>query len=281
MTSLFPWSPPELEEVQNLFLSYTNDSFDDCTCGCKGFPISILTVEFEEKELDRQAYLSCPARNRRRYSKEWSDFQDDDVYQQFLIDIYPIRYGPQIEAAGERRRRKEKERERQLKNVAARKRAQDRDESTYFGSKCANGHDGERKVSNNECVSCRQIHHSIRDAIKRGAFREKLSKAEKGAIAEIYKKARRRTAETGVQYHVDHMKPLAAGGRHHPSNLQILTAEENLSKGAKYNNKLHSYSKAEKKQFEKVRSASSQNDAKPSTMTDPKKRKGFWSSFFG
>lgn len=35
-------------------------------------------------------------------------------------------------------------------------------------------------------------------------------------------------------WEVDHIKPLAAGGLHHPSNLQILTEHENRSKGAKW-----------------------------------------------
>ncbi|MBC8551509.1 MAG: HNH endonuclease [Candidatus Brocadiales bacterium] len=53
-------------------------------------------------------------------------------------------------------------------------------------------------------------------------------------IASIYKEARRLTKETGIQRHVDHIVPLSKGGLHHEDNLQILTAEENLRKGAKY-----------------------------------------------
>ena len=33
-------------------------------------------------------------------------------------------------------------------------------------------------------------------------------------------------------WHVDHIQPLAAGGLHHPSNLQILSEHDNCSKGA-------------------------------------------------
>ena len=36
-------------------------------------------------------------------------------------------------------------------------------------------------------------------------------------------------------WHVDHIKPLAAGGLHHPSNLQVLSKFDNLTKGAKWN----------------------------------------------
>ena len=37
----------------------------------------------------------------------------------------------------------------------------------------------------------------------------------------------------GKNYEVDHEIPLAKGGLHHPSNLQILTKKDNLLKGAK------------------------------------------------
>jgi len=38
---------------------------------------------------------------------------------------------------------------------------------------------------------------------------------------------------TGIEHHVDHMWPLADGGPHWSGNLQIITAEENLSKSTK------------------------------------------------
>ena len=34
--------------------------------------------------------------------------------------------------------------------------------------------------------------------------------------------------------HVDHIKPLSKGGLHEPNNLQLLSPEENMKKGAKY-----------------------------------------------
>jgi len=39
-----------------------------------------------------------------------------------------------------------------------------------------------------------------------------------------------RLAAARGDYHVDHIHPLSKGGAHHPMNLQILTAEENLKK---------------------------------------------------
>lgn len=50
---------------------------------------------------------------------------------------------------------------------------------------------------------------------------------------QIYAERIRLTKETGVVHHVDHIIPLAAGGLHEASNLQVLTAEENTAKGAK------------------------------------------------
>lgn len=36
-----------------------------------------------------------------------------------------------------------------------------------------------------------------------------------------------------IQYHVDHIIPLAKGGRHHPDNLRVISASDNVRKGAK------------------------------------------------
>lgn len=52
-------------------------------------------------------------------------------------------------------------------------------------------------------------------------------------IAGFYAEAQQRSQDTGVMYHVDHIIPLAEGGAHHESNLQVITAESNLQKGAK------------------------------------------------
>lgn len=61
-----------------------------------------------------------------------------------------------------------------------------------------------------------------------------LSPEEKARIKEIYEDCQRISKETGIPHDVDHIKPLAKGGLHHPDNLQILSASENRSKGAKY-----------------------------------------------
>lgn len=61
-----------------------------------------------------------------------------------------------------------------------------------------------------------------------------LSKEDIKQITLLYKEASRLTSETGVSHHVDHIIPLRGkmvSGLHVPSNLQILRADENMSKG--------------------------------------------------
>ena len=57
--------------------------------------------------------------------------------------------------------------------------------------------------------------------------------ANEQAIAAFYAEAKRLTDTTGVQHHVDHVIPLQGelvSGLHVETNLQILTAHENISK---------------------------------------------------
>ena len=61
---------------------------------------------------------------------------------------------------------------------------------------------------------------------------ESLLETEKQALKDIYAEAAKLSCETGITYHVDHIKPLFEGGAHHPDNLQIMTDEEHWIKCA-------------------------------------------------
>ena len=62
---------------------------------------------------------------------------------------------------------------------------------------------------------------------------ENLTKEENDRILKIYEECGRISIETGILHHVDHIIPISKGGKHHPDNLQILTATENIIKSNK------------------------------------------------
>jgi 5-methylcytosine-specific restriction endonuclease McrA len=60
-----------------------------------------------------------------------------------------------------------------------------------------------------------------------------LSTEEEELIRQIYEQRDRLNQKAGsIHHHVDHIIPLAKGGLHHPDNLRLLTAAENMRKGA-------------------------------------------------
>ena len=55
---------------------------------------------------------------------------------------------------------------------------------------------------------------------------------EKRRVYTVYLLSRLLAKADGIERHVDHMWPLSDGGPHWSGNLQVLTKEENLEKGA-------------------------------------------------
>jgi hypothetical protein len=79
----------------------------------------------------------------------------------------------------------------------------------------------------------RNASNALRRAAKLHATPPWLTKEHKKQIKDRYLEAAKRTQETGIKHHVDHILPLqgeTVSGLHVPWNLQILTAAENISK---------------------------------------------------
>lgn len=89
---------------------------------------------------------------------------------------------------------------------------------------------GKRYASDWSCPSC--VHYGPRGAqwTRRRAMmkaaRVPLSPEEQKRIKDLYAEARR------LDWEVHHIKPLAAGGKHHPDNLQVIPARLNRAIGA-------------------------------------------------
>ena len=81
-----------------------------------------------------------------------------------------------------------------------------------------------------ECAALRALRR-----VRKLAAAVPLTPHEQADVIALYAKARALTELTGVPYHVDHKKPLAKGGLHHPDNLQVLRGVDNQRKGAKWN----------------------------------------------
>ncbi|MDC1293139.1 hypothetical protein N8Y37_06395, partial [Amylibacter sp.] len=144
ITRLFSYSPNDLEEIQYIYLNYVNQEFPECTCGCRGFPINILTLEFNESEVDLSAYISCPARHNRKRLSEYAAFKKDPIYKKFLKEIYPERYGNRPPSS--KKSIKENEQTLRVYFSNARTEAINNNEKTFQGKPCINGHHGIRHV---------------------------------------------------------------------------------------------------------------------------------------
>ena len=76
------------------------------------------------------------------------------------------------------------------------------------------------------------LHHA-RQAERRAKTYGTRIESESAEIRELYKQRRLISEQTGIVHHVDHIIPLSKGGTHTIDNLRIITAAENMAKGAK------------------------------------------------
>lgn len=109
--------------------------------------------------------------------------------------------------------------------------------STYGCVKCVR-EEGLKKLNNKELMAPYRTKEKVNNKTYRYRASKHsqtptLTKEENERILSIYRECDRLSKTTGVPHHVDHIYPISKGGLHHPDNLQILTAYENQSKGAK------------------------------------------------
>ena len=227
------WSGPSQRQVEGLkYAGKTKLSvpLGDCVCGCNGERMTY----FDEWELDYYAYKDCPARRRRKLKAKLARKEKRRKETEKR----------QAKRKAEKEEAKQKKESNRIKlwnkrheeglPAKSQKEAVHRNLETYKGNKCKRGHDGTRLTRSADCVVCKSTDSLQRSAMRRAEYPEDLLKKEKEQVLAIYSESRRLTKETAIQHHVDHIKPLAKGGRHHPSNLQILTAKENLKKSDKW-----------------------------------------------
>jgi len=99
-----------------------------------------------------------------------------------------------------------------------------------------------KKHSDKERIACKAWQDAHPDksaaiggkslAIKRGGSASDIYDIE--LCIPFYAEARRLSRETGIPHHVDHIIPIAKGGLHCQTNLQVITATENIKKGDSY-----------------------------------------------
>lgn len=86
----------------------------------------------------------------------------------------------------------------------------------------------------NQVWSAKYPERRSQRAAKRRALKRSLHHPQHDESVELrlHEEAKRLTAETGIEHHVDHIIPIKHGGFHHHENLQVLPANVNLAKSS-------------------------------------------------
>jgi len=119
------------------------------------------------------------------------------------------------------------------KGKKAKRKYEKSDKGKMCDKKYRKSYKGKRAKWKHENSEYGKMMHLSRNAKRRAWLQVALTPEETENIRSIYEECQRISQETGIPHHVDHIIPLAKGGQHHPSNLQILSATENLKKGTK------------------------------------------------
>jgi len=89
------------------------------------------------------------------------------------------------------------------------------------------------RKSNRKSYKKNPEYYAEKSANRRRNFRRiPLTLDERRKIQELMRQARLLSKQTGVPHEVDHIWPISRGGWHHPSNMRVITKEENRKKGS-------------------------------------------------
>lgn len=189
----------------------------ECICGCRGRPLG--SFKFEAEKFSYENYKICPARLNRKAKERYQKTKHRAAGRAQrkatrFAELQKEKAALKKEKAKGKVKEKRDWERRKLNNLApeSRKEAAFRGYKTYIGNPCKRGHNGERETRSGQCIHCRESDRILRGAMKRALYPESLSEKEKESILLIYKKAKQRSKKSGIQYHVDHIKPLSKGG---------------------------------------------------------------------
>ena len=126
---------------------------------------------------------------------------------------------------------------REKSKIASRKRYKENKKSCYEASRrWANKNKEKIKFLGREWNKKNKEYVALQTAKRRARILNQMPEDHNDQIELVLRSsAKRISMELGIPFHIDHIIPLASGGLHHHTNLQILPASINMRKGAKVN----------------------------------------------